>query len=104
MIEVDQAPPIELLEPVNATPFDELLSRNEAATMLGVHPDTVWRWSKVGLLNPIKLPSGYFRYRKDEVAEVLAGNGKVVAQRASTGKLIYVKRELARPGGQAENN
>lgn len=53
----------------------ELVSRSEAAAMLGVHDDTIYRWSRKGWLNPIKLPSGIHRYRRSELLAIQQGSG-----------------------------
>lgn len=48
----------------------ELLTRSQAAKFLGVHDDTIYRWSRKGLLNPVKLPSGISRYRLAELKAI----------------------------------
>lgn len=52
----------------------ELVSRSEAAAMLGVHDDTIYRWSRKGWLNPVKLPSGIHRYRTSELLAIKQGS------------------------------
>lgn len=54
-------------------PQPELVSRSEAARILGVHDDTIYRWSRRGLLNPVKLPSGISRYRVAELEAIKRG-------------------------------
>lgn len=54
-------------------PQPELVSRSEAARILGVHDDTIYRWSRRGLLNPVKLPSGISRYRISELEAIKNG-------------------------------
>lgn len=56
-----------------AEPQPELVSRSEAARILGVHDDTIYRWSRKGLLNPVKLPSGISRYRVTELEAIKNG-------------------------------
>ena len=36
-------------------PSEEYLSTDEAATMLGVSKNTLWRWAKNGYLSPVKI-------------------------------------------------
>jgi excisionase family DNA binding protein len=57
-------------------PAPELLTRSEAARLLGVHDDTIYRWSRRGLLNPVKLPSGISRYRRVELEAIKAGQSR----------------------------
>lgn len=66
--EIDQRPA------VDSESLPELVSRSEAARLLGVHDDTIYRWARRGLLNPIKLPSGIARYRTSELLAIKAGN------------------------------
>jgi len=42
-----------------------LLTAREVADMLGVHPETVLRWSRRGELPAIRLPGGAIRFRPD---------------------------------------
>jgi len=48
-----------------------LLTRAEAAQVLGVHPSTVTRWAAAGLLPCVRTPSGERRYRSRDVEELL---------------------------------
>jgi excisionase family DNA binding protein len=59
-------------EPAQLPRIDQYLSRSQAAELLGVHPTTVYRWGKAGLITEHRLPSGKIRYSPDEVATVLA--------------------------------
>jgi len=46
----------------------------EAAKMLGVHPSTLRRWDKTGILRPsIRTPTGERRYTEEDLE---AGAGK----------------------------
>ena len=36
-------------------PVEEYLQRSEAAKMLGVSTNTLWRWAKDGYLSPVKI-------------------------------------------------
>jgi len=54
----------------------ELYRVSEVAKMLDVHPNTVRKWVKVGILRPIKLPgSRYNRFTTQEVARLRAQMG-----------------------------
>jgi excisionase family DNA binding protein len=48
-----------------------LLTRAEAAQVLGVHPSTVARWAAAGLLPCVCTPSGERRYLSRDVEELL---------------------------------
>jgi putative resolvase len=43
-----------------------------AAAILNVHPRTLKRWHKQGLLRLIELPGGHFRVPGDEITRLLA--------------------------------
>jgi hypothetical protein len=42
-----------------------LVTRDEAAAMLGVKWATLWNWAQVGILNPVNLPSTARRRPQD---------------------------------------
>jgi excisionase family DNA binding protein len=44
-----------------------LLTARDVADRLGVHPETVLRWTRRGGLPAIRLPGGAIRYREDEI-------------------------------------
>ena len=48
-------------------PPNRLLTISEAAGLLGVHPNTLRGWADKGLVNHVKLPSGYRRFTLDEI-------------------------------------
>jgi excisionase family DNA binding protein len=48
-----------------------VLTRAEAANVLGVHASTVTRWAAAGLLPCMRTPSGERRYRRCDVEELL---------------------------------
>lgn len=50
-----------------------LITPEEAAGMLSVHPSTLARWVGEGKLHPVVLPSGRFRYRLAEIQAILEG-------------------------------
>jgi excisionase family DNA binding protein len=53
----------------------KLLTVAQVAEQLGVHPNTVRNWTDKGLIEAIMLPSGYRRYRQEEVDRLLQGMG-----------------------------
>lgn len=61
-------------EATGLTPrIDQYLSRKDTAERLGVHPVTVYRWGKAGIITEYKLPTGRVRYSPDEIDELLEG-------------------------------
>jgi excisionase family DNA binding protein len=50
----------------------EVLTRAEAAQVLGVHPSTVTRWAINGRLRHFRTPSGERRYRRCDVQDFLS--------------------------------
>lgn len=71
--EVDRKRPDEL-----AVDMPVMLSRSEAAELLGVHENTVYRWARKGVLRPHKSPSGLLLYPEHEVTQLklaLQGRG-----------------------------
>ena len=64
---------------------------SEVAEMLDVHPNTVRRWVKVGIVRPIKLPgSRYNRFTAQEIDRLRAQMGipaNEVAQTYRVGKV-----------------
>jgi excisionase family DNA binding protein len=53
----------------------EILTRTEAARVLGVHPATVARWATAGTLHSFRTPSGQRRYRICDVQALLNRRG-----------------------------
>lgn len=49
----------------------KMLTRKEVAEILGVHPETIKRYGKRGLLHPIRITSRMVRYEEAEVLELL---------------------------------
>jgi predicted site-specific integrase-resolvase len=43
------------------------LRRSEAATALGVHPNTVLSWARRGVLETVEMPGGEQRYKPESV-------------------------------------
>lgn len=46
-------------------PYD--LTPTEVGELIGVHTDTVKRWAKAGKLPGVKLPGGWWRFRRAEI-------------------------------------
>jgi len=44
----------------------------ETAEIFGVHPVTVWRWCRQGILKAVRLPTGVHRIDADAVDELAA--------------------------------
>jgi excisionase family DNA binding protein len=51
--------------------LDPLLTTGQVAELLGVHPETVLRWTDKKGLPGYRLPGGALRYQKDAVEEWL---------------------------------
>lgn len=47
---------------------EKLLTISQAAAILGIHADTLRRWSDRGVVPTVRLPSGYRRFRPGEIA------------------------------------
>jgi len=67
---------------------DSLLTKGQVAALLKVHPDTISTWARRGLLNPVKLPTGHYRFRRTEVLDILEGR-KPGAQKHASGRITY---------------
>lgn len=51
---------------------DDLIPVSDAARILGVSPETVRRWERMGRLNSIRTLGGQRRYRRGDLTEHLA--------------------------------
>jgi DNA-binding transcriptional MerR regulator len=50
----------------------KLITTSKAAEQLGVHPATLWRWQKAGIVTPTYVtPGGQARWDLDQLAEQL---------------------------------
>ncbi len=49
------------------------LTRKDVAQILAVHPETVKRYGRQGLLHPIRVTSRMVRYEEDDVLALLRG-------------------------------
>lgn len=47
-----------------------LISITKAASMIGVHPNTLRSWADKGLVEAVRLPSGYRRFTLEEIRRV----------------------------------
>ena len=47
-----------------------LLTITQAAARLGVHADTLRAWADKGMVPVVRLPSGYRRFRPEEIERV----------------------------------
>ena len=54
--------------PTNSHP---LMSATQVADVFGVSRQTVARWASEGVLPAIRLPSGRFRFRRQDIEELL---------------------------------
>jgi excisionase family DNA binding protein len=50
---------------------DELLTTAEVARMLRVNRATVTRYARLGLLPFVRLPSGVYRFRREDIEALL---------------------------------
>lgn len=55
--------------------MSEFMAPADVAALLGVHPKTVTRWSRAGILREVRTPGGHRRYRRADV-EALVGQGR----------------------------
>lgn len=53
-------------------PNTELLTAQEVAQRLSVHVESVRRWTRRGEIPAVRLPSGRYRYRSQDVADLVA--------------------------------
>jgi excisionase family DNA binding protein len=53
-------------------PADELLTAAQVADMANVSRQTVWRWARSGVLPAIHPSPRVWRFRRSDVAELLA--------------------------------
>lgn len=55
-------------------PNTELLTAQEVADRLAVHVESVRRWTRQGDLSAVRLPSGRYRYRSEDVDTMVRGD------------------------------
>lgn len=54
-------------------PNTELLTAQQVAERLSVHVESVRRWTRQGDLAAVRLPSGRYRYRTQDVTALIEG-------------------------------
>jgi hypothetical protein len=64
---------------------EPLLTRAEAAALLGIRPKSVTKRADAGKLNPIRLPGGQRRYRESEVRAQSAAGTRPAFKRGGNG-------------------
>jgi len=55
----------------------KLLTISQAASRLGIHPDTLRAWADKGLVPVVRTPTGYRRFDPDEIGRVREEMGLV---------------------------
>jgi len=55
-------------------PNTEMLTAQQVADRLAVHVESVRRWTRAGELSAVRLPSGRYRYRAEDVEAMVTGN------------------------------
>lgn len=46
---------------------EELLNVKPAATILGIHADTLRRWANLDLIASVRTPTGYRKFRRSDL-------------------------------------
>ena len=85
----------------------QLLSRRETANLLRVHPRTILRYERAGLLNPIRLNCRVTRYKRAEVEQLIANSsadGSSAATPDHENSLLLASPERNMPGAPAQEN
>ena len=52
---------------------EEYMRTRDAARALDIHPKSIWRYARRGVLNPVKRSARSTRWRKSEVMKLAAG-------------------------------
>lgn len=71
---INGEPPIESVS-LEASTTRLLVTQKAAAELLSVSRVTIWRMKRAGLLNPVEILPGTWRYRYSEIAEIARGLG-----------------------------
>jgi len=50
---------------------ERYLKPKEVREMLGISRQTLWEWTKKGIIKAVRLPTGRFRYPESEVKRIL---------------------------------
>lgn len=53
------------------TSLPSLLTANEVAEAFQLDPETIRRWARDGRIERIKLPSGLYRFRREDIEALL---------------------------------
>lgn len=68
----EQTGPLFIADTEHDEDGDKWLTFDEVAEMLNVHPDTIKRWRKLGVIKAYRTgPRGKQRYSRDEIATFL---------------------------------
>ncbi|MGW6498580.1 helix-turn-helix domain-containing protein [Nonomuraea angiospora] len=59
-----------------ATTLERQYTRKEAADYCQVHPLTITRWARCGLLPSVRTPGGHRRYRESDLRAVMDGEAE----------------------------
>jgi excisionase family DNA binding protein len=54
------------------TSLPSLLTANEVAEEFRLDPETIRRWARDGQIKSIRLPSGLYRFRREDIEAMLA--------------------------------
>lgn len=66
------------------TSLPSLLTANEVAEEFRLDPETIRRWARDGQIKSIRLPSGLYRFRREDIEALIAGREPVESgERAS---------------------
>ena len=75
----------------------ELLTAQQTADLLATHIDTIHRMLKTGKLPGFKLPNGYWRIRKADLAGMM-GQLEAIQPTAAVDSVIVAGRQLQKGG------
>jgi excisionase family DNA binding protein len=59
------------------TSLPSLLTANEVAEEFRLDPETIRRWARDGQIKSIRLPSGLYRFRREDIEALIAGREPV---------------------------
>jgi excisionase family DNA binding protein len=61
---------------------NDWMTSGEVARELNMTDAAIRRWAREGLVDAIKTPGGQYRFRREALNQLLAGNGHAVGARA----------------------
>lgn len=64
----------------HSAPTDSLLNVTQVGKMLGVSKRQVWRYAKMGKLNPLNLSKRVTRFRSSEVIRLMTTDHSIIGQ------------------------